>query len=66
MALTIYLSCLLALSVASLAHGIKRSLKNQVSVSPLISMLFLHKFHAWGSPFQKQLPYSHFSEQLKL
>uniref|UniRef100_A0A8C0NHP6 Cathepsin W n=2 Tax=Canis lupus familiaris TaxID=9615 RepID=A0A8C0NHP6_CANLF len=29
MALTIYLSCLLALSVASLAHGIKRSLKNQ-------------------------------------
>ncbi|XP_041579399.1 cathepsin W isoform X2 [Vulpes lagopus] len=29
MALTIYLSCLLALLVASLAHGIKRSLKNQ-------------------------------------
>lgn len=64
MAPTVYLSCLLALSVAGLAQGVKGSLRNQVSAPPLcFPRSSLSNTHAWGSPFQKQLPYSHFSER---
>lgn len=62
MALTFLLSCLLALLVAGLAQGIKDSLRVKVSTHNCSPCPSLCKPHAWGSPLQKQLLCSCFSE----
>lgn len=48
MAITVYLSCLLVLSMAGLAQGIKSSLRSQVSAPHLLPIPFLPQIPCLG------------------